>query len=217
MLSFNKTVIFFVTSLTFFSLSNGAESNKKSPSRFVSQEVWEKVQDYLIPDDHPIKGRLDALFSRTRVLANKHTLVESGFSSAEPQRFTKITVTNHPDFKGYIFKIYLDSNAVGPKGNLEEYYFMKRIDGIRLARESIKKHHFEELIVTPDKWIYLLPDEPTPNPKQVHRRFILIEDDMNIVSDKKKDLKLCLCYRYLGSSFTHPFFKLFRGNISLNE
>ncbi len=161
---------------------------KNNPSRYLSNEVWEQVQEYLLPEDHPTKGILDRIFSSSRALANEEAMLEAGFYPVKPQHFTKIVVTRHPELPGYIIKAYLDN--ITPRYNKPDYfYLMKRAQGARLIQQSITAHHYEHLFKVPQKWLYLLPDHPLPSKsyRQQRKMFILIENDMDIVSDQKNE------------------------------
>jgi hypothetical protein len=160
---------------------------KGNPSLYVSQELWKDIQDYLIPDDHPAKEKLDQIFSTSRALADKKSMVAAGFDFARPQRVTQIIVTRHPEMPGYIIKAYLDSTKYGHKGKPDYLFLIQRIVGARLAQERIHTHHYEHLLKVPEKWLYLLPDEPSPPSHYLRKLFILVEDDMNIVSARKNE------------------------------
>lgn len=159
---------------------------KSNPSLYLSDETWEEVQDYLMPDDHPMKEKLDKIFSRSRVLENWQAMLAAGFETAQMQGVTQIVVARHPELSGYIIKAYLDKTKFGSKARREYEFLIARIIGARLTRDSIAAHNYEHLLKVPEKWLYLLPDEPPPR-EHPHRRkmFILVEDDMNIYVHKK--------------------------------
>jgi hypothetical protein len=50
------------------------------------------------------------------------------------------------------------------KGRPEHYYWIKQVRRARLVQESIRAHNYQHLLKVPEKWIYLLPDEPSPPP-----------------------------------------------------
>ncbi len=157
-----------------------------SPSKYVSQQVWEQVKPFLIPDDHPIKPTLDQIFSASRAILDQQSMIAAGFDPAEPQHHTQIIVTRHPLVKGYVFKMYLDEQKYH-KNQPEHYFWILRATGAQLVQESIQKHHYEHLFKVPRKWIYLLPDEPSPPSHYLRKFFILVEDDMELFSNKKNE------------------------------
>lgn len=153
-----------------------------SPTPLVSEAVWEKVKDHMMPDDHPIKRKLDEIFSSSRALCTMNSMIKAGFDYAIPQHHTHIIVTRHPRLKGYVIKAYLDMQ----KYHLhkpEHFFWVKRVIGANLIRKAIKAHGYEHLLKVPKKWIYLLPDKPSPPSKYLRKMFILVEEDMNIYDD----------------------------------
>lgn len=159
----------------------------KSPNKHVNDEVWSGVKDYLLPNDHPIKKRLDKIFSSSRALRDMKSMKKAGFESADPQHHTQIIVTKHPAIKGYIIKTYLDEQPY--HSYQPEYYFwVKRIIGARILEKSIRKHKFQHLLKVPKKWLYLLPEEPSPPSDYLRKNFILVEEDMDIYNDRKNEM-----------------------------
>lgn len=159
-----------------------------NPSAYLSDEAWEMVEKYVMRDDHPLKEKLDQIFSKSRIIRNQKSMVAAGFDAAEPQKFTRITVTKHSEMPGYIFKIYFDTLGTN-QGHPEYNGFVQRVKGSQLIRRSIEFHNYEHLLKVPRKWLYLLPDEPSPSPHHERRFFILVEDDMDIFrKNKNKNL-----------------------------
>lgn len=147
----------------------------------VDESLWIELQPYFLPENHPIKATLDAIFSKNRVLLSKKTMRHAGFSVLKhPQR--DIAIARHPDLKGYLVKAYLDNKKID-----EWRWWKKRIDGARQIQECIDHYNFNALMKTPKKWIYPLPVEPSlPNLPGVKRKnFILVVEDMNILSRKE--------------------------------
>lgn len=151
----------------------------KSPSTEVSEKVWDEVKEYMIPDQHPAKGPLEKIFSKSRVFSNFQSMEAAGFESATPQHHTQIIVTRHPKLSGYVIKAYLDIQK-HHEGKPEHYFWVKRCIGARLLENSIQKHGYGHLLKVPKKWIYMLPDKPKAHPAYKPKRFILIEEDMDI-------------------------------------
>lgn len=140
-----------------------------------------ELTPYLLPDNHPAKPVLDTLFSDSRVILNLNTLKQAGFTKSKPREFTHLVVTTHPALPGYIFKLYLDSQRF--HSGLPEYHFWKlRIDGANLIRQAIIDRSLSVLMKVPQKWIYLLPDDPAPSNDYYPKYTILIEEDMDLVS-----------------------------------
>ncbi len=149
-----------------------------------SDNVQIAVAPYLLPDNHLIKPALDALFSSSRVILNLDTLEEAGFTKTKPRKFTKLIVTSHPDFPGYIFKLYLDSQRYY-KDLPEHHYWILRAKGVKKIRREISARELETLFKTPHKWIYALPQHPRPPEGYYTKQYILVEEDMDLLSDEE--------------------------------
>lgn len=152
---------------------------------FMTTDVWALLEPYLLPGDHPIKHKLDRLFQKKRVTQSLDLFEQAGFRGAEMRKPTNIVVGKHPDFSGYLFKVFLDTQPP----LCDWAYWLKRIEGAQSIQACIQQHGFQHFRV-PQKWIYPLPDEPSPpNTSQYHRKnFILIVEDMDILS-KEENLR----------------------------
>ncbi|MDP1881064.1 MAG: hypothetical protein Q8K60_09025, partial [Parachlamydiaceae bacterium] len=133
-------------------------------------------------DYHPVKIQLDSIFQSFRAIKDINSMVAAGFSRALPQHHTKIIVTKHSQIPGYIFKAYLDEQKYH-SGEPEHYFWIKRVEGALLIDKAIKLHGYGHLLKVPKKWIYLVPDDPSPPSNYLRKVFILVEEDMNIYDD----------------------------------
>lgn len=185
MLFSSNNVIFFVLVVCSFTMLS-ADEPKISLSKYVSDQVWAEVSDYLMPDDHPVKKKLDEIFSSSRALSTIVSMKMAGFFPVRPEPHTQLIVTKHPELKGYVIKAYLDNQEYSK--NLPEYYYwIRRIQGARKVRDYIEMHQLGHLFKVPSKWIYLLPDEPSASQLSVRKNFILVEDDMEIYPTKTNE------------------------------
>ncbi len=150
----------------------------------ISQEIWNKVAPYLIPDSHPVKLQLDAIFSSSRAILNMKTLRAAGFHASNPRRFTRLVVATHPAVPGYVFKIYLDAQEYH-KNKTEYENWIMRIQGIQAVQKQIEEHGLQNFFRLPTKWIYALPSMPSPPKEFLRKNFILVETDMNIYSNEE--------------------------------
>jgi hypothetical protein len=149
---------------------------------FVSAIALDSGYDaYILPDSHPVKATLDAIFSESRVIFSQETLRKAGFDKVKPQEFTHLIVTKHPAIPGYVFKIYLDTQRF--HSDIPEYDVWKaRIQGANLIREQIAARNLSHLMKVPQKWIYVLPHHPKAPKDYYPKATLLIEDDMDILS-----------------------------------
>lgn len=164
----------------FLCLSRGVEGDQIHHP-YVSEKVWRMVTPYLMPEDHPLKKKLDELFSKKRYLKNGRKLLQAGFLNKRREPYTKVIVTRHKDMPGYIFKIYTDDRP-GFKDDPEYLTWIYRARGARLARREIKERGWEAYFKAPKKWIYALPPYPEAKEGALQKNFILVEEEMDILS-----------------------------------
>lgn len=147
----------------------------RSPT--ISPEVWEKMKPFFLPETHPLRGKLDRLFSR-RVIATQRTLKKAGFLTPEPRPFSHSIVTKHKHIKGYIFKMFTDEQNLN-----DARLLLTRIMGAKATRMSIERLGWSSMLAVPSKWIYPLPPSKTTGPYKKH--FILIAKGMNIYTGER--------------------------------
>ncbi|MBA3957699.1 MAG: hypothetical protein H0X51_04795 [Parachlamydiaceae bacterium] len=143
----------------------------------VEHSVWDTLAPYLLPENHPIKEKLDKLFS-SRITESVETITAAGFLRPNPGRFSHTIVSKHPQLKGYYLKFFVDTQT-----DIVDWVALhKRLVGAQLTRESIERHGYQIYFKVPQKWIYPLPENPAPAPSNNPKRFILIAEDMNILT-----------------------------------
>ena len=147
---------------------------------YVSEKVWKTVTPYLMPEDHPLKGKLDALFSQNRVIQNGDSLIRAGFDNKRPEPYTKVIVTRHKEMPGYIFKLYTDDKK-GFKNDPEYLTWVYRARGAKVVRKVIQEQGWEAYFKAPQKWIYPLPPKPAAKKGHSQKNFILVEEEMDIL------------------------------------
>ena len=150
----------------------------------LDEEFWNVSQDYLFPENHQLFNKLDTIFRKRRVTLSLDSLDKSGFTHIKQQPFTKMTTAVHKKLPGLFFKIYLDPQKPY-KGKPEYEHWQSRIHGSQIIKKMIVKNGWEDIFTVPKKWMFPLPLKPeAPSPfKGVS--FILVEEDMNLVSFKK--------------------------------
>jgi hypothetical protein len=140
----------------------------------VQQHIWEALQPHFLPNDHPIKARLDSIFSK-RVNRNVLSLETAGFTTPKPGKYSNTVVSKHPKLKGYIVKLYTESEPVN-----DGFELLLRIKGAQIARDLIARYGYESYFEVPEKWIYPLP--ASVEGKGPHRKsFVLIAEDMGLM------------------------------------
>lgn len=143
----------------------------------VDQGVWNNLIPYLLPSNHPIKAKLDKIFSESRATLNSDALTAAGFTEPTPRPYSHTIVTGHPDIKGYLIKLYTDEQP----DVVDWDELIKRIQGAHYTREAIAKHKFESMFTVPRKWIYPLPDNPAPPPGYHQKHFVLVVEKVRIL------------------------------------
>lgn len=164
----------------FFSEHQWIQRTKKIDAPFsynplVPKKLWNELKPYFLPNDHPIKPQLDLLFSKIRATQSAELFEEAGFGKPFIRQPTNIMIGKHAQFKGYVFKVYLDTQPF-----LNEWEnWVQRIEGARAIQACIDRHEFSNFFV-PKKWIYPLPAEPSPpnDPSFNRKNFILIVEDV---------------------------------------
>lgn len=167
-----KKQIFLLLSLFFcFSL------NAYTKSPYIDSQLWQELESYFLPEDHPIKPNLDTIFSASRVSFSSDTLKKAHFHFKKSRTPRNLIAAKHSKLKGYIVKLFTDDQGV-----CEEWQnWIKRIHGANAIRNAITRHKAEHLLKVPQKWIYPLPVEPSPPPGSHRTHFILIVEDMRIL------------------------------------
>lgn len=147
-------------------------------SQYIDEARWIEVQPYLLPENHPVKSKLDSIFSKSRATSSIDTFSRAGFDYMDLRKWDNVIVAWHQKLKGYIIKAYLD-DQIGINDHLA---FMTRINGAEAIRDAITAFGYENYFKVPKKWLYMLPDDPPVLPGLQRKMFILVEEDMNLVS-----------------------------------
>lgn len=173
-----------------------------------SEETWNELFPYFLPEDSPLKKELDHIFKKRRVLRSKDAMRKSGFLPIV--RGEKIVVARHYRLRGYLVKAYLDRPADHELAKTsEEQSWKRRCDGAKIIQDSINRHGYHHLMKVPKKWIYPLPDKHGIKEGYVGSRFILLVEDMEPLSS----LKNKKAYRErVTPEFLDAFFTITREN-----
>jgi hypothetical protein len=154
---------------------NASLAYVKSP--YVQKPVWDYVKPYLLPTNHPIKAKLDRLFSSTRVTQTPLTFKRAGFKRFRPGGASHIMASANPYLQGYFIKAFPDSDPT----ILEDWKkLVHRIIGANSLRAYLKQTGHDKQFKVPQKWIYPLPPQPSPpsSPYFLRKNFILVAEDM---------------------------------------
>lgn len=146
----------------------------------ISDDIWNRVSPYLMPDNHPVKERLDRIFTSSRAIASKDAMYDAGFKDIHTGPFSHVTIARHKRLKGYLVKLFRDDQS-----NLEDWeQCSRRASGAKAIRIAIAVHGYSDYMKAPKKWIYPLPDHPAAFPGHQAKHFILVVEDMDILRHK---------------------------------
>lgn len=165
-------------------LVGSAAAYEKSPH--VSEDAWNIVEPYFLPLDHPMKTALDKIFNVYRATASHQALKKAGFSFKLPRDDRRVTVAKHSKLKGLLIKIFLDTQNT----HQEEWkMWIRRIQGAQCIQAGLDKHGYNHIMKTPQKWIYPLPPTPLEGEGQFRQNFILVVENMRILSEEENRVK----------------------------
>lgn len=133
---------------------------------------------YIIPSAHPLKTILDEVFYPKDVINSDDSLDTSNFEILVTRRGSGLRVVKHPQLKGYLVKLFLKSDLRW-KWRILQQNLIQRCATAAKIRTLIAKHKIEFFTV-PEKWLYEVPD-------QMKQTFVLIVQDMRLVSRKKSE------------------------------
>lgn len=167
----------------FFLYDAQAEGTGYVKNSAISDSVWEQLQPYFLPVDHPIKAKLDAIFQKSRPIENYESMRAAKFSCRD--RGNRIIVAKHSKLKGFLVKTFLDTHEV-----IDEWrVWVRRIQGVHQIQESIDRHRYGDLFKTPKKWIYPICSCDAQIDAPYPKYFILVVEDMRIYGYLKNSAK----------------------------
>lgn len=146
----------------------------------LTDDEWEDIQPYLMPTNHPIRAQMDAIFTKARVVSTFDSLIAAGFALT-PQQGLHVIATTHPNLKGYVIKVYPDTNPEN-----DWFKFIRRCKGALLVKDAINTFGYQKIFKVPNKWIYVLPDTfaPEAGPNVYPKHFVLVAEDMKLIDPK---------------------------------
>ncbi len=149
----------------------------------IPKNVKAKIRPYIIEDHHPMKAKLDEIFYKQRVTTNKKTFKKAGFKTLRQGPRSYVHVARHPLLSGYLVKAYMDDELREKRKRPSWHWLAKRCEGAKKIDEIIKSRKIRFFTVA-SKWIYPLPEHPSPPLDSSHTRHyaLLLAKDMNLVS-----------------------------------
>lgn len=151
----------------------------------ISAAAKRHMRPYIIPNNHPKKRVLDALFA-SRVTLNAQTLAQAGFNTISVRPRSYIRVISHPALPNYLIKCNLDSEIREKHGKSSWFWLVRRCEGVQQVQNVIDRKKIKHFVAA-KKWIYPLPAEPAPPRNGLFRRHyaVLLVTDMQLAPEKK--------------------------------
>lgn len=178
--------IFEIPSQVFRNISTMKNAAPFTKSNYVSEEIWQHVKPYLMPENHPLRPKLDRMFSEFRVTKDPSSFKKAGFKNYQPRRASHILASPHPRLIGYYIKAFPDTEI--------RYYddwkrLSHRVEGANNIRAYLVSKGYHHKFKVPHKWLYPLPAEPAApvGPRYIRKNFILVAEDMRIVDPEKNN------------------------------
>lgn len=122
---------------------------------FVFPLIHRLVRRYVLPEDHPLKAKLDALVDRETFVDTK-SAEANNWQAVSAER---ILVAAHPELDGYLIKSY-STEFKQPTYPTALYRYVRRIRLVRKLRSLIERFNCKHL-VAPQKWLYRIPKTDT--------------------------------------------------------
>lgn len=153
---------------------------------FITEEMRAIMRPYLLPLNHPARGVLNAIFNRSRAIESPEAFAAAGFFTLFAQQKSFIRVASHPKLKGYLLKVYLDSELRQHLDIPGWQWLARRCKSVEKIRRLIKRKKLRYFTV-PDKALYPLPVDPAPllPDGQARQTVVLLVTDMHLVSHEE--------------------------------
>lgn len=161
--------------LEFQQFSASLEDRQTIPSK-----MRKRFTPYLLPTSHLLKPALDAIFKSQRATANDQALRQAGFHILFAKSRSFIRVVRHPSLPGHLVKLNVDNEHRKKRGLPAWEWLAKRCQGAIQVRRVIQSKKISRFQV-PQKWLYILPENPPPSPNDIHQPVILLVEDMQLV------------------------------------
>jgi hypothetical protein len=142
------------------------------------------IKEHILPANHPGKPALDAIFLSRRAIKNEATFQASGFTTLFNKSRSFIRVARHPSLPRYLLKVYLDSEQRQKRNRAGWEWLVRRCEGAEKIRKIIERNKIE-YFRAPQKWLYPLPSQPDST--SLDQPFVLLVDDMDLVSKKENE------------------------------
>ena len=149
----------------------------------ITEHMKRKMAHYLLPMDHPARAALDTIFSKSGVIKNSKSVRKAGFKILFSQKKSHIRVLRHPRLRGYLLKVYLDTERNIPRGMPGWKRLTMRCVVAEKIKSIIAHHGFTSFIVA-DKWIYPIPADGLGSGSSRPQPVVLLVRDMRVYNTR---------------------------------
>lgn len=184
------------------SLPLGNYATRDLSAKAVSfDKIKAEVSPYLLPEGHPIKVHLDAIFSKSGVLASIESMEEAGFNIIIYRQGRGLIVASHPLLDNFLIKTYLDTVK-----HVEWTRWVRRAKGRERMQKFLDDHpQYAPYLKAPKKWIYKIPEcgMGSATEESVPREYILLVENMDLVDKTTNEMmyKTVITYEALDGLY----------------
>ena len=136
---------------------------------------------YVLPVEHRIHNVVKDIFPSRGIVKDNQSLKKAGFIILRQQWGSGVLLARHPKLKGYIFKLYLDSQTIVREAHTQQQWLVERCRGAANIRKRIQENSMTSFTV-PEKWLYRVPQSGNDKRPPI---YILVTTFMHLVSTEK--------------------------------
>jgi len=169
-----------------FLRNKGSTNDDFELNSVIPENIKNKMRPFVINHNHPMKAVLDKIFLLTRATINKRTFRQAGFKTLDVGPRSYVHVASHPHLPGYLVKAYMDNELKEKRKKPSWHWLVKRCVGARKVARIIESKNIRYFTVA-SKWIYPLPENPSPpaNTKHTRHYALLLVTNMQLVPEKE--------------------------------
>ena len=143
---------------------------------YIKPEEKVQIAPFLAGPGHPALEWFQELFSSQRVTDSQRSFQAAGFVSFKPNSKSRL-IGYHPKQPDYVLKACSDQGKVRTKNLVLRMQLAWKMLAV------IEKYQLKHIAI-PEKWVFILPEEPAPI--DCHRRrkgFVLLTDRLPIIDE----------------------------------
>ncbi len=159
-----------------------AREKNKEHLRCIAKKLQAKYYNpdqYMLPKKCKLRRTLERLFSHPKVIQDNYWFTKAGFKTKFFRVRGSLRVASHPQLKGYLIKMFLESEAREKMWDRQRTLITRAGVAAEL-RELIKKNKLRKIKV-PKKYLFVLP----PAAKTRIKTYVLVVQDMKLVKMEK--------------------------------